>query len=415
VTAAPLPDLAEATPGDAIDGVMPSWVAEPDSIEEAAGVLAYAHQRGLAVTPRGSGSKRGLGNRPKQLDIVLSTAHLNRVLEHAAGDLVLRLEAGARLDAVQRALVPAGQWLALDPFEGGTVGGIVATASCGSRRLRYGTPRDLLIGITYILPDGTIAHAGGKVVKNVAGYDLMKLVTGSLGTLVLLAETIFRLHPLPEVSATVTARGPGSNLDHLGAAVSEIMRSPLTPSALDVLAAADGSTLLVRFEGTDRGVMAQVESTRELLAGAGFDEIEVLRDSAESDLWRGTVPAYAVPPPGRTSLKIAVPIAVTSRVLMELVADVDRYEHALAHAGNGVILTSMAGSADEQITRLSDLRARVGAMGGTVIVRDAPPDIKERIDVWGPIGSPLPLMGRVKAAFDPTGIMNPGRFVGGMG
>jgi len=197
VTLAALQDIAgrgyarEAAEGDAIDGVRPRFVVEPGSVEEVSALLRLSHRAGLAVAPRGGGTTLGWGATPRRLDLILSTARLNRVLEHAAGDLVVRAEAGVMLEALQAAAGAAGQRLALDPPDvGATLGGIVAANPSGPLRLRYGTVRDLLIGVTVVLADGTVAKAGGKVVKNVAGYDLCKLFTGSLGTLGVVVETI---------------------------------------------------------------------------------------------------------------------------------------------------------------------------------------------------------------------------------
>ncbi|HEV3462352.1 MAG TPA: FAD-binding oxidoreductase, partial [Actinomycetota bacterium] len=189
----------------AVDGVEARFLARPGSVEEASQVLRAAAADGLAGAFMGGGSKLGLGNPPERLDLVVETRGLDQVLEHAAGDLVVKAQAGVRLADLQAALAPAGQWLALDPPEPrATLGGVVAANASGPRRLRYGTVRDLIIGITVVLADGTVARAGGKVVKNVAGYDLAKLFCGSLGTLGLVAEATFRLHPLPAAAAVVS-------------------------------------------------------------------------------------------------------------------------------------------------------------------------------------------------------------------
>jgi len=200
--------LVEAAEGSyPVDGVAARFVARPRSVSEASQVLAAAAADGLAVAFAGGGSKLGLGNPPERVDLEVQTSGLGQVLEHAAGDLVVRAQAGVPLADLQAALAPAGQWLALDPPEPrATVGGVVAANASGPRRLRYGTVRDLIIGITVVLADGTVAHAGGKVVKNVAGYDLAKLFCGSLGTLGMVAEAIFRLHPLPAATAVVTVQ-----------------------------------------------------------------------------------------------------------------------------------------------------------------------------------------------------------------
>ncbi len=205
-----------AGPRDMVAGVMPDWVASPATGEEASALLAAATEHGLAVVPRGSGTAVGWGPPPRQCDLVIDTLRLDQVLEHAAGDLVVRASAGVTMARLAGVLAAAGQQLAVDaPPRGGggrgvspTVGGLLATGAAGPRRLRYGTPRDLVIGVTVVRPDGTVTKSGGKVVKNVAGYDLGKLYTGSCGTLGLITEAIFRLHPLPAAWRTSSPATP---------------------------------------------------------------------------------------------------------------------------------------------------------------------------------------------------------------
>src|SRR5580692_11354407 len=207
--AAACPALADGTAADAVAGVIPSYVASPSSTDEAAALLRAATEAGLAVVPRGAGTGFSWGAPPSRCDLVLDLRSMDQVLEHAAGDLVARVQAGATIGQLSVALGSAGQQLALDVPAEATVGGVVATGTAGPRRYRYGAPRDLLIGITMVRADGVVAHAGGKVVKNVAGYDLGKLLAGSYGTLGLITEATFRLHPRPPASAYVSLTAPG--------------------------------------------------------------------------------------------------------------------------------------------------------------------------------------------------------------
>src|SRR6266566_2265966 len=224
--AAACPATRAAGGGDAVAGVTPRYAASPASVTEASAVMRAADEQGLAVVARGSGSRLDWGAPPRRCDLVVDTLRLDQVVEHAAGDLVARIQAGAGMRRLGEVLAAAGQQLALDPAPGdgpagqgpaggepastGTVGGTLATGTAGPRRLRYGTPRDLVIGITVVRADGTVASSGGKVVKNVAGYDLGKLFAGSYGTLGLIVEAVFRLHPLPTAAAytTVDVAGP---------------------------------------------------------------------------------------------------------------------------------------------------------------------------------------------------------------
>jgi glycolate oxidase FAD binding subunit len=426
----------KAAAHDSIDGVQPRWVLEPGSVEEISALLRLANDSGCAVIPRGSGTKMGLGNPPRAVDLILSTSRLNRVLEHAAGDLVVRVEAGARLRDVQAELATANQWLALDPPEpDATIGGIIVANAFGPRRLRYGGVRDLLIGITYVLPDGTVARSGGKVVKNVAGYDLNKLFTGSLGTLGLIVEAIFRLHPLPAATRTdFWIRGGGSPRE-LGEVTQLILHSNLVPSALDYSWSRRISRLAVRFDGIEPGVDAQVQALEAMLEGRSQVQTDV-----DASIWEPGKMLSPIRRSGETRMKVSEALA-NLPVLIEdfeaivlggnprpapqrgrLYAEEIPYRepgkeltgHIRGHAGNGISYIGIAGPAELQIEAVEALRSRVTQRGGSLVVTDAPVEVKRAIDVWGDVGSALPLMRRVKQMFDPNGIMNSGRFVGGI-
>ena len=203
--AAACPSLREAGPADAVAGVMPSFAASPAGTDEASALLRAAASAGLSVVPRGAGTGLSWGRPPSSCDLVVDMRSMNRVIEHAAGDLVAQVQAGATIGQLNAVLAGAGQQLALDAPQDATVGGVIATGTTGPRRFRYGAPRDLLIGVTAVRADGVVARSGGKVVKNVAGYDLGKLLAGSQGTLGLITEATFRLHPVPAAVTWVTA------------------------------------------------------------------------------------------------------------------------------------------------------------------------------------------------------------------
>src|SRR5256712_8909022 len=211
-------NIRPAMTADEVDGVAPVAVVEPGAAEDLAMVLACANRTGLTVIPRGGGTKLDWGNPPRHADLVLSTARLGRVLEHAWGDMTATVQAGCTVAQFQRTLAEHGQRLALDPLwpDRATVGGILGTNDSGALRTRYGSLRDLIIGITLALPDGTLAKSGGKVVKNVAGYDLPKLATGSFGTLGVITEAVFRLYPLPrDVCSMSLTAAPTDTLCHI--------------------------------------------------------------------------------------------------------------------------------------------------------------------------------------------------------
>ncbi|GAB2807203.1 FAD-binding oxidoreductase [Actinocorallia aurea] len=366
-------------PGDEILGVVPEQVVRPETVEEAAEAMRAAHAAGRTVVARGNGTRLHWGGAPRSCDVLLDTRSLDRVVEHAAGDLVVTVEAGMPVARLQELLAPARQQLALDAPLESTVGGTLATASAGPRRLLYGTPRDLLIGVTVIRADGEIVKSGGKVVKNVAGYDLGKLYTGSFGTLGLIVRASFRLHPLPEQRVFVTAAEP----DPLRAVLA-LLHSPLVPSAIEVDGAGANCTLAVLFEGSAAETRA-AEAVR-LLGGSAR--------VAEEPAWWGRYP--------------------DGEVLLEVRAKPSDLAEVLAlggsrirgSAGSGVwFIGTFAASAPDLVARL---RRR-----WTTIVRSAPPRLHGSLDLWGPSPA-LPLMRRVKDRFDPGHRLSPGRFIGGV-
>jgi glycolate oxidase FAD binding subunit len=425
----PVP-VREARAQDAINQVRPRWVVEPGSTQETAEVLRAAHAAGLRTVVRGGGSKLGWGNPPAGVDLLLSTGRLGRVLEHAAGDLVTRVEAGVRLADLQAELAPAGQLLGLDPPEvGATIGGVVAANASGPRRLRYGTVRDLLIGITVVLADGTVAHSGGKVVKNVAGYDLGKLFAGSLGTLGVIVEAIFRLHPVPAATAVVTAEVAAAA--QAGSAVRALLASALVPSAieLDWPDPDRPGTLTVLFEGIGPGVTAQAGDAARLLDDAGTPGARALDgdQAGQAAAGLGALPWQA----GQLGVKAAtgprgLPGALGA--VWEVAAATGLPARVTAHAGTGVLRAGLgpdhaggvpAGDVEPaggaaMAAFVTGMRERLGPGPATLVVVQAPPEVKRAVDAWGPVGDALPLMRRVKHQFDPSGLLSPGRFVGGI-
>ena len=409
-----------ATVADAVDGVQPEVVVEPTTVEEASEVLRDATARGKRVVCRGGGSKLGWGNRPAGADLVLSTARLDRVLEHAHGDLIARAEAGVGLAAFQEVLAKAEQTLALDPpEEGATLGGVVATNASGPLRLRYGTARDLLIGITVVLADGTVARAGGKVVKNVAGYDLGKLFTGSLGTLGLIAEVTFRLHPraTTRTGATLKVDSP----ERAREAAQTVVHSQLVPAALELQwpDASAGGRLLLVVEAPRGGVTEQARDAVRLLEPYGDAELiepgaaETAMEGYGARPWQGIdgegpllgAKAACVP----TELAGAIQDLWASAGANGLGASLR------GHAGVGVTYAALrGGDAGALVAAFEEARERLAKRGGSLVALQAPPEFKQRVDVWGPVGDAAGLMRRVKQRFDPDGTMSPGRFVGGI-
>jgi glycolate oxidase FAD binding subunit len=431
--AAACPSLAAGTPADAVAGVVPAFVASPASTEEAAGLLRAAAAAGLAVVPRGSGTGFGWGSPPSRCDLVVDLSSMDKVIEHGAGDLVVRVQAGLTIGQLAAALAPAGQELALDVPAGATVGGVVATGTTGPRRLRYGSPRDLLLGLTVVRADGVIAHSGGKVVKNVAGYDLGKLFCGSHGTLGLVTEATFRLHPRPGAVAWVTAEFFGASGTSGASAVSSGTVSSGTVSASTAVASAAGSALVpsaveldwpggtpqsprplrvgVLLEGTPSGVAERAERMSELLASAGGGPVSV-SDTAP--------PRWGVLPSGATTVRVSFWVSALDAVLGALLA-------AGESAGVRPAVTGPAGAGalyacldpdtpDEAAARfVTVLRERIARLSGpagprgSVAVQAGPPAVLTAAGAYRDVPGAA-LMRAVRDQFDPDGRMFPGRF-----
>lgn len=377
-----------------VGGVAAGSVAQPMNTADLATVMRHAAHDRKTVVACGGRSKIDWGTPPSALDLLVRTSSMDRILDHAAGDLVVTAQAGAPLAALQEQVAGAGQWLALDPPEpGATVGGVVAAAASGPRRLRYGTPRDLLIGITIVLADGTVARSGGKVVKNVAGYDLGKLFTGSFGTLGVIAECTFRLHPRPAVRRVVSAQ-----VDDPVATARRVFATGATPAALEW----DGATMTAVIESVESAAQIQAADVATAMSGEIGDQLPA---GFGVRPWQPAGPGT----PGGIGVKITHRLGGLRQVL-RAIRDLLPAAQLQAHVGSGVIwlATEEAG-----LGWLGPLRERVADHDGGVVVVQAPAEVKRGIDVWGPVRG-LDVMRQVKAQFDPDGRMSPGRFVGGI-
>jgi glycolate oxidase FAD binding subunit len=407
--------VRESSAEDAVDGVRPSIVVEPGTIEETSEVMKLASREGLAVSPRGGGTKIGLGNPPRQVDLILSTARMDGIIEHVPGDQIVRVQAGLKLQDLQERLAESDQMLGVDPpEEGATIGGIVAANSSGPRRLRYGTVRDLIIGIKVVLADGTVAKAGGKVVKNVAGYDLSKLFTGSLGTLGVIAEANFRLHPIRETARTVFLEV--DDHEKIADVTQELTHSSFSQFVLDALEIrweGDRGVIAALFEGIEPAVEAQSSVATEALRSHG--ETSVLGEEDGEEFWE----SFARRPwdAGDVGLKIGAPPSDLTAVLASILGAAERagVEARLSgHAGTGVTFAGLSGGEDGLVEVVEEVREIRVRRSGSVVVQEAPLTVKERLDAWGAGGDYLGLTRRVKEKFDPGYTMNPGRFLGGI-
>jgi glycolate oxidase FAD binding subunit len=406
-------NIRSATPADSVSGIQSKFVVMPESEQHVAAVLAFANEAGLVVIPRGGGTKLDWGNPPNCADLVLSTARLNRVLEHVWADLTVTVEAGCTLQSLQQTLAKHGQRLALDCLwpERATIGGVLSTSDSGVLRIRFGALRDLIIGITLALPDGTLARSGGKVVKNVAGYDLPKLATGALGTLGLITRAVFRLHPLPHGATTITCA-----VDQLSSAarlLAALLDSTLAYSALQVrIAALDQSACLVDvlFEGTEQGIAAQTAHLKSLASCTPASE-------SDPQVWKtreALHSQYLADPSSSALLKVSTcpSDALSAIAALRDIAKSRATGSAFVQAtGLGIIL--LRGPRNELHHVVKSFREKLEASGGSLValgnsILDAD------LDAWGSAGDALPLMRAVKSQLDPKSTLNPGRFVGGI-
>lgn len=396
-------------------------VVEPKTAGEVADALRSASDRKQSVVIRGAGSKMDWGRPPKPIDVILSMRGMNRLLEHQHGDLTATIEAGATLLDVNRALAQHGQWLPLDPPFGdrATIGGLLATNDSGSLRHRYGTPRDLVIGVELATTDGTLAKAGGRVVKNVAGYDLSKLVCGSFGSLAAIVSATFKLAPLPTALQTIVIETP--DFDALGFTVRTVMASQLEPIAFeiyvpDIVGAELGPpskaaqrrplrpAVQVAFASVPAAIDAQVERLRDLTALMG--RATVLDADADRFTWQDYAQRIWQGPgaivrlswlPAQIATMIAELRSMTGTACIEIVGR--------AAVGSGLI--RIDDDVPKQAAIVEQLR-RSASFGNVVVVRGTS-ELKALVDVWGPSGDRERLFASLKEAFDPYGILNAGR------
>jgi glycolate oxidase FAD binding subunit len=379
-------------------------VVAPADAAQIAEILHLANKNGIAVTPFGSGTKLGWGN-PVDAGILLDMKRMNVLREHPWQDMTCTVEAGCTWAATQADLARHGQMVALDPLwpERATVGGVVATNDGGALRLKYGGLRDLIIGMTVVLADGTVAKTGGKVVKNVAGYDLHKLMTGSFGTLGVIAEVNFRLHPVEAHVRTWTAIASDPMQFH--ASLRALLDSQMTPSAVQIRNRGQQCALDVRIAALPECFDDHATRLKNI-----FGKIE-LAESAET-VWQAQQELNE----GKSAVILKASLlpgdlfAISSE-LQQWAAKNDTEIELVAQA-TGLMTVAVRSTPTAAIALIKHLRSRLKACGGSVIVRQTPPELRGDVDVWGCDSNALPLMREIKRRFDPNRILNPGRFVG---
>ena len=368
-----------------VDGLEPKRVERPASAEQLAEVLCTAAAAGEAVIPVGGGRALGLGDPPERFDLALETAGLNRVLEMSRADLTVSVEAGMAIEDLNAELEGVGQFLPVDPFNspGHTVGGVLATGISGPRRLRYGSPRDFTIGLRVALPDGSLASSGGRVVKNVSGYDMNKLHQGALGSLGVIVAASFKVFPRPLHEATFEKEVGG--LEEAWAEARRALALALPPTALELEPGETGGHRLhARFEGSRKGVESSASDLGWRPADAGF---WVEHATRSSDVW-----ARVSVPPGS---------------LLEIVRSLPSGQCWWCSPGVGVLHWADA----REPAELARLRAAAERRGGSLVLLAAPLKLKRQVGAWGTPPATLEWMGRLKEAFDPGHCLNRGRFL----
>ena len=413
-----------------IDGIDPQAVVLPASTHEIQEVLDYASDNGLSVIPAGSGTKLGIGNPPEGVDLVLSTSRLDQVLEYEPADLTVTVEAGIQLAVLQAKLAEHGQYLPLDPpyADRCTIGGITATNASGPSRLQYGAARDRVLGMRVVQSSGTVVKSGGKVVKNVAGYDLNKLYLGSYGTLGVITEVSLKLQPLPEIERTILV-----TFADIGEAVnvaSEISGSQLLPTFLNLfvngapLTESPEPCLIIGLDGPPETVEWQIDAVKTIAQQNGAISVGVYEGQRQQELRKAMCvfpesesPASAVI--SRANLRMT-DIGDFINTTLEVSESTPWQVRAMGLMGNGVVYVSFSDFPDSDVPvqhladTVANLRDAAANVGGNLIVESAPTGLKRQIDVWGPVGRSFDLMKAIKTKLDPIGLLNVGRFVGGI-
>ncbi|NJM96095.1 MAG: FAD-binding oxidoreductase [Phormidesmis sp. RL_2_1] len=397
----------------------PACLALPGTVEALGKVMALAATHHWRVLPTGQGTKLSWGGTAEAIDLVVSTARLNRVIEHAVGDFTVTVEPGVQVAELRRILAEQRQFLAIDPAfdERATIGGVVATADTGSLRQRYGGLRDMLIGVQFVRYDGEQARAGGRVVKNVAGYDLMKLLTGAYGSLGILSELTFRLYPIQASSRTLVLSGEAKAIE---AATAQVRLSGLTPVALDVVmqtsAAAQQQArhlaLIARFQGIEAGLAEQTARLKKIATTHSLS-CQQLDGEADSQFWQQVADEIK---PYTVLCKVGLrPSGIPGLIKLIEAVDLNAQARLYGTSGLGWIQFEQADkSVDEIVESLEKLRSHCQNNAGFLTILQASKALKQKIDVWGYSGNALGVMDDIKRKFDPQRLLSPGRFVGGL-
>jgi glycolate oxidase FAD binding subunit len=427
-----------ALEGLSVDGERPKGLIQIKSLEELAEVLKESNKGRTTVIPRGSGTKMSWGNVPRSLDLLVDMRGLNRVVEYTPENLTVTAECGISLGRLQEVLAAHGQFLPLDPpfFSIATLGGIVSCNASGPHRLIYGTLRDMVLGMKVVTADGSIASFGGRCVKNVTGYDMVKGFIGSLGTLGVIAEVTLKVRPLPEREVIQVASFPTPESGLL--ASRSLLHSVLFPAALELLdpfwaeawrfqvglsCGERDWLMLIGWVGFQEDVDRMLREGSELIIRHG-GRVEGICEAAAAkkgwEAWSQLPHHLEIDVRKWVRGRLSFPLADAGRAILEWqrqTASLGVRSALSIRAGSGILfghLFDVPEGAEEIMRSLEGLREWTGSRGGRLVLETAPLWIKSRMDVWGEAGKQLWLMRRLKEKFDPGHILNPGRYVGGI-
>lgn len=412
-----------------INELSPKKIETPSSLDELARIVASAAKENAAVIPWGGGTMQHLGNAPRRYDISLDLTRLNRIVEYTPDDLTITVEAGTTLAAVQTELAQHNQFLPLDPPVPirATIGGTLATNANGPLRLRYGTARDFVLGMTVVNAEGKITKSGGKVVKNVAGYEMAKLNIGALGTLGVIAQATFKLYPKPQDEFTVAAAF--KNASDACKTVQAIWNLTTPPLSIELLGAKlahavglkteqNDFVVVTRFGGTKTVVDAAANKAQEAARETNASSVEMISASAP---WQSIADLPVTLRDARPSgalLQISLPPSQLNAALEKIAeraqaVGIESYEWS-AHAATAILYVAFDAEEEKIVEEIKHWRWALAHLQAHLVIEHAPQAVKEKISVWGDPGAEHFIAQRLKEKFDPQWILNPGRFIGGL-
>jgi glycolate oxidase FAD binding subunit len=400
-------DHVTVEPSLMIDGLKPSMVIKPGSTEEVAECLRACSELGVAVVPAGLMAWLESGSPLRRADVVLSLQRMARIIDYSPPDLTAVVEAGLTIGEFNAAATAENQWLPLDPpgSPAASLGAIAACASSGPLRLGFGTPRDYVIGLRLAHIDGTQSKAGGRVVKNVAGYDMNKLYVGSHGTLAVITELTVKLRPVPDSDRTVLVTS--QNQESLVEIGVKLLASEAQPASVFFTTGISHSGLIVRFLDNDQAVKHQTTLLAQLVQSRG--DASTLGVDEASQVWRSVADCDQA---CGNSLRLSVPLSSTQQLLDDLLSETGRV--VVADLGTGILRAGFNADDEKLIDIAQRLRAEAFARGGSLFVERATAAVRREADAWGEIGPTGALMRLIKERFDPKSLLNPGRFVSGI-